>query len=174
MLSAVVILPSQPVRASGRTASESIVRTLASLVPAAVEGILRDVTIAAALDDADLERIEDHAGCELVQETGRRDALVRALGQTRESNIFLIRAGRAPEAGFGEEIAEFLGDGHRLARMRERPGSFLTRLMPGLSPASALLAPRDSLIAIASDDLLQMSRRLGSAQTLRSRARWVD
>ena len=181
MLSAIVIMPSHPVRGSARSgpealarAPEALVRTLAALVPAAVEGVLRDLTIAAALGIAGLERVADHAGCELVRESEPRGALIKALSGTRETNVFLIVAGRAPETGFTEELAEFLRDGHRQAIMRVRPDTFITRLLPGFSPAAALLAPREKLTAIAAGELSYMSRRLGAAQTLRCRARRVD
>ncbi len=149
-------------------------RTLASLVPAVIEGVIRDLTIAACAGEAGLEGIADHAGCGLVQQADCRLALLKALDGTRESNIFLIEAGRAPEAGFAEELAELIGGGQYRARMRERPGSLLTRLLPGLAPAAALLSPRATLTQIAGADLAQMSRRFGAAPTLRLRARRVD
>lgn len=174
MLSAVVIIPTQPVRGSGRGLPEAMVRTLAALVPAAIEGVLRDLAIAAPSGHPELERIADHAGCELIEAGDQKAALMLALKATREDNIFVIPAGRAPEAGFADEIAEMIGDNRRTARMRERPDSFFTRLLPGLSPPAALLAPRETLLAIASGDIPSMSRRLGSAPTLRLRARRVD
>lgn len=149
-------------------------RTLAALVPAAVEGVLRDLTIAAASGIEGLERIADHAGCELVEAATAQAALVTALKGTRENNVFLIRAGRAPETGFADELAELIGEGARMARMRERPDTFLQRLMPSLAPAAALLAPREKLVEIASEDMVQLSRRLGNATAMRSRARRVD
>ncbi len=174
MLSAIVLVPSQTVRVSARPAAEALVRTLSALVPAAIEGVLRDVIIAAATGVAGLEQIADHAGCGLEDAAQPRDALCKALAATREANIFLIMAGRAPETGFAEELAELLGDGQNRARMRDRPGTLLTRIAPGLAPAAALLAPRDVLLKIADDEMSRMSRRLGSAPSLRCRARRVD
>ena len=174
MLSAVVIMSSQPVRASARTPAEAVVRTLSALVPAAVEGLLRDVTIAAPAGIAGLENIADHAGCGLVEAADSRAAILAALAGTRESTIFLIRAGLAPEAGFASELAECLDEGQGCARMRENPHNFITRLLPGLAPVAALLATREKLAAIADHDLAVMSRRLGAAPTLRLRARRVD
>jgi hypothetical protein len=65
MLSAVVLATdlSRPRGAS----SEAVVRTLSALVPAAIEGIVRDVTLACAGDSAELRKIADHAGCEIVE-----------------------------------------------------------------------------------------------------------
>jgi len=174
MLSAIVILPTQPVRASGRSFPDMMVRTLASLVPAAVEGVLRDLTIAAPHGHQELERIADHAGCELVQAETQRDALAQALKATREDNVFLLVAGRAPDTGFADEIAEMIGDGQRIALMRDRPDSFLTRLLPGLSPAAGVLAPRDRLLSFPAADVASISRQIGAARTMRLRARRID
>ena len=149
-------------------------RSLAALVPATVEGILRDVSLASATGVPGLERIADHAGCALIEAADIRAALLQALAATRETNVLLLRAGCAPEAGFGEELSELIGDGHRLARLRERPDGFLTRLFPALAPAAAVLAPRERLAQIAAADFAAISRALGRAPTLRCRARRVD
>lgn len=174
MLSAVVIVPTQPVRGSSRTLADAMVRTLASLVPAAIEGVLRDVTIAAPSGHSGMERIADHAGCELIEAENQKTALLKALNATRESNVFLIPAGRAPETGFADELAEMIGDGMRLARMRERPYNFATRLFPAIAPVSAVLAPREALAAVAANDFRAIVSGLGRAPTLRIRARRVD
>lgn len=174
MLSAVVIIPSSPVRASARTLSDSLVRTLAALVPAAVDGLLRDLTIVAPGDANDIETIADHAGCNFICSADLRAALLQALGAVREDNVLLMRSGRAPEAGYIEEIAELIGDGQRIARMRERPARFAARLFPFLAPAAALLAPREQLTRIADADFARMSFRLGRAPVMRARARHVD
>lgn len=174
MLSAIVIIPAQSVRASARALPDALVRTLAAFVPATIEGVLRDLAIAAPAGHPELDHIADHAGCALIEATDQRAALLLALRQARENNIFVIAAGRAPETGFADEVVELIMEGRLIARMRERPDSFMTRLLPGLAPAAALLAPRDRLGAIAAHDISTMSRRLGRAATLRMRARRVD
>lgn len=174
MLSAVVMVSSQAVPGSGNSPADAVARTLGSLVPAAVEGVLRDVTIAALNGMDSLERIADHAGCGLIQAAQLETAIINALRGARDSSVLLIRAGRAPETGFPEEIAEFLGDGGKEALLRERPQTFLTRLFPGLAPPAALIAPRDRLVEIAAADFARMAARLGRATTLRNRARLVD
>ncbi len=174
MLSAIVLMPSQIVRVSARPVAEALARTLSALVPAAVEGVLRDVTIASITGLDGVARIADHAGCDLVEALQPHEALRKALSSAREANVFVILAGRAPESGFVEELAEFLGDGHNRARMRERSDSLLTRLAPGLAPAAAILASRTELLSIADGEMARMSRRLGSAPSLRCRARRVD
>ncbi|MDB5644321.1 MAG: uncharacterized protein JWN07_3638, partial [Hyphomicrobiales bacterium] len=86
---------------------DALVRTLAALVPAAIEGLVRDVTLA-GLAGSELADIADHAGCEFVESVDAGMIIAHALKIARGPNVFLLRAGRAPEAGFIDEIGDFL------------------------------------------------------------------
>src|SRR6266700_4108337 len=70
-------------------ASEALVRSLASLVRAAVVGVLRDVTIVGAADDG-LAHIADHAGCAFVEAADAQVGLAKALASSRLPLIFAL------------------------------------------------------------------------------------
>ncbi|MDB5651578.1 MAG: uncharacterized protein JWL62_3098 [Hyphomicrobiales bacterium] len=158
------------------TAADAVVRTLSSLVPAAIEGLVRDVTLA-GLMGGELPHISDHAGCTLVESEDARSVLREAIAAARGPNIFIIRAGRAPEAGFIEEIADLLAArsaAERGALLRERPETLRARLFPGLAPSAGLVSTRDVLMQLGATSFASLARRAKPAVTLRARARRVD
>jgi hypothetical protein len=124
MLSALVIATDGK---DAPVAADALVRTLAALVPAAIEGLVRDLTIA-GLAGHDLASIADHAGCEFSESLAASDVIANGLKLVRGPHVFVLRAGHAPEAGFIEEIGDFLnrsGAAERGALMRQKPESFL-------------------------------------------------
>ncbi len=172
MLSALVLA------ADARTpqsAPDAVVRTLAALVPAAIEGLLRDVTLA-GLAGSELAKIADHAGCEFLESAQGASVLSEGLKLTRGPHLLVLRAGRVPEPGFIEEIGDFLArsDAARGALMREAPETFLARTFPGLAPAVGLVAARQRMIDAQAQDLAGLVRALRPALTLRARGRRVD
>jgi hypothetical protein len=102
--------------------AEVLARTLASVVTAKVEGLLGDVRIAGPARK-DLGVVANHAGCALIEAENETDWLGLALQAARGPDVFLLRCGRAPEAGFIEEAADFLAanikDKWRAARATE-------------------------------------------------------
>ena len=145
MLSAIVLAPP----GAGEDASkapESIVRSLAVLVGAAVADLVRDAVIAGPAG-VRLDRIADHAGCGLV-------------------------AGYAPGLGFIDEATDWLAmrGRHDAAALRAEPENLAQRLLPTLAPAAGVLARRSDCLALSASDLPGIARKL-RARTLRSRAR---
>lgn len=173
MLSAIVLASDARMQPA---APDAIVRTMAALVPAAIEGLVRDVTLA-GLAGGELGHIADHAGCVLSESGDPAEVLREALAAARGQKLLVIRAGRAPEAGFIEEISDFLA-GHvsrsHGAIMRDRPDSFVARAFPRLAPVAALVASRDILLKGGVGSLADLTRGLRPAVTLRARARRVD
>ena len=88
--------------------------------------------------------------------------------------MLVIRAGRALEAGFIEELADCLSSGVRAAVVRETPRRMLTRLIPSLSPVAALMAQKAELLKSSATDLAGLARYARPEITLRARARWVE
>jgi hypothetical protein len=149
VLSAIIIVSDGRVPVS--PSPEAVVRTLSALVPAAIEGLVRDVVLAAPSGNADLARIADHAGCQLAEAGGAADVISAGLRMARGDALLVLRAGHAPERGFFEELAD-LNDRLGLlgsARVRAMPERFLTRLLPGLAPSVGLVALRRNLPAQA-------------------------
>lgn len=149
-------------------------RTLSALVPAAVEGVVRDVTLAAPQGRTGMRKIADHAGCELVEGPDTASLFRRAFEATRNPGIFAIRAGRAPEQGFADELADLIAGGDPAAIMRESPRALLTRLFPGFAPVAGLVARRDRLLRAPSASFAALARQARATQTLRARARILD
>jgi len=154
--------------------AEGVVRTLASLVPAAVEGVVRDVTLAASAGRPGMRRIADHAGCELIESDDPVRVLGAALTAARNANVFILRAGRAPETGFTEELTDLLSTGAGAAVMREAPRRLLTRVVPGLAPIAGLVARRDRLMITQARAFHELVRHAGSPPAMRTRARLVE
>ena len=173
MLSAIILATD---RAAPQSASsEAVVRTLSALVSAAIEGIVRDVTLACAGDNTDLRKIADHAGCEIAGAADPSGAIAAGLASARGDLLLVLRAGYAPQAGFIEEIADMFQRATRpnALRFRTVPDSFLTRLAPGFAPVQGLVAKR-SVLDATSADFATLVSRAGAAPTARARLRRVD
>jgi hypothetical protein len=153
---------------------EGVVRTLASLVPAAVEGVVRDVTLAAPSGRPGMRKIADHAGCELIESDDPARVLGAALMAARNANVFILRAGRAPETGFTEELTDLLSTGAGAAIMRESPRRLLTRVVPLLAPIAGLVSRRDRLLDTKARAFHELVRHAGSLRAMRTRARLVE
>ena len=163
----------------GRTSADMallLVRTLACLVPLKVDGVLCDVRIAGPAA-AGLGLIANHAGCELVESDDETDRLRLALEAARGQNIFLLLSARAPEAGFIEEVNDFLGRSAnaplRVAGLRASPERFLERLFPSLTKIAGLIAARDLLLREACSGFQDLVRSVGATTILHTRARRI-
>ena len=155
---------------------DALVRTLAALVPAAIEGLVRDLTIAGVAGQ-DLPAIADHAGCEFSESVAAADVLANGLKLVRGPNVFVLRAGHAPEAGFIEEMGDVLnrsGAGERGALMRQKPESFLPTLVPALSPVVGLMASRERMLRAQALRFPGLVAQVKPQITLRARGRRVD
>jgi hypothetical protein len=152
---------------NGVPSSEAVVRTLAALVPAAIEGVVRDVALAVRQPSDDVVRIADHAGCALV--TGEADLLRRSLDALKEPRLVVLRAGRVPERAFVGELADLAAyRASACALLLDAPDGWLTRLAPGLSRPSGVVAPR-SLLRPEADGVRGLARALPSPAILKAR-----
>jgi hypothetical protein len=179
VLSAIVLCEETTggVEPRGMDSAEALVRTLASLVRANVEGLLRDVVIAGP-EGHGLGLIADHAGCGLIEAGTEPIWLRRALEAARGPDLLLLRSGHAPELGFIEEVGDFIsGRGGasalRAARLHAAPEAFLERLFPRLAPLAGLIAPRDLCLGAPAGRFDILVRHVGKAKALRSCARRV-
>lgn len=174
MLSAVIVASDGRVRVSA--SPEAMVRTLASLVPAAIEGLIRDVTLAATNGTAQAAEIADHAGCALALSAGPDSVLAAGLAAARGDLVLILRAGRAPEAGFIEEITDMFGVARTRAPaaaiLRASPATLLQRLFPGLGAVEGLIV-RKAAIAPGVSSLEQLRGALASPREFRCRLRLV-
>ena len=176
MLSTIVFCEDLPARHPGRDLAEVLARTLASLVTAKVEGLLGDVRIAGPARKG-LNVVANHAGCALIEAENEMDCLSLALHAARGPDVFLLRCGRAPEAGFIEEATDFgakkNGGETRPARLRASPESFIERVFPPAAPLAGLIAPRSLLLRAPRGGFQELARGIGPATTFQTHARRI-
>lgn len=116
--------------------------TLAALVPAAVDGALREVVVAGLPNDPDCRSIADHAGCRVAATDG---VPAEASARLRGSWILLLRSGdRLPEDWL-DGVDRHLARSDRPARLTvQRHDWPRWRRLVGWR-AFACLVPRDEL-----------------------------
>jgi len=108
MLSAVIAV---------RDEEEGLARTLASLIPAVAEGVLRDASILDSGGLTGIATIADAAGCRRFEgDVG--ETLPHALSAARGQWVLALRPGVVLEAGWFREAAEFV---ERAASMDKPP-----------------------------------------------------
>lgn len=128
---------------------------------------MRDVAIAARRPSDDFSRIADHAGCALM--TGEADLLRRSFDALKEQRLVVLRAGRAPERSFVGELADLAAyRASACALLLDAPDGWLTRLAPGLSRPSGVVAPR-SLLRPDAESVGALARALPSPAILKAR-----
>jgi hypothetical protein len=154
--------------------AEVLARTLASHVTAKVEGLLGDVRIAGPAGKG-LGGVANHAGCALIEAENEAEWLGLAVQAARGPDVFLLRCGRAPEAGFIEEAGDFLAgnikDKWRAARLRAAPERFIERVFPPAAPLAGLIAPRGLLLRAPRGGFQKLARCIGPAATFQTRVR---
>ena len=167
MLSTIVVTPAAAADAAGR--ARAFMRTLAALVPAAVEGVVRDVTLLQVGDGASLAGIADEAGCQVVEERDFPAALARGVAGARSPWIFVVKAGTVPSRCFGEEAARALEGGLPAGGallLREQPTSLPARWFPSLAPVAGVILSRDRLSGAPCAGFADVVRRARPARTL--------
>jgi hypothetical protein len=146
---------------------EAVVRTLAAIVPAAVENVVCDVALIGPAAEAamrvDLSAIADHAGCSLFLADSEGEGLRAGLTATRREIALILRAGYAPRQGFVAELADFAGRGslgpERAAALRvERKG--IRETLALRAPLAGLLAQRAALLSRNFKDFDDLVRRI--------------
>ena len=170
MLSAIVLAPQQAGDDTLKS-QESVVRSLAVLVGAAVADLVRDAVIAGPAD-LRLGKIADHAGCGLAEDDAPERALGAALRQVRCDHVLVLQGGFAPGFGFIDEATDWLSmrGRHDAAALRAEPETFIQRLAPAAAPARGILGRKSDCLDVSARSVPDLAKRL-RARTLRSRAR---
>ena len=176
MLSTIIFCEDWPAGQCGGDLTVALARTLASLVTAKVEGLLGDVRIAGPAGKG-LRVVANYAGCALIEGENEQEWLRLAGQAARGPDVFLLRCGRAPEAGFIEEAADFLAantkDKSSTACLRAVPESFIERIFPSAAPLAGLIAPRGLLLRAPCGGFQKLARCIGPATTFQTRARRI-
>jgi glycosyltransferase involved in cell wall biosynthesis len=103
----------------------ALVRTLATLVPAVAEGVVRDVVVADVGSSDDTRVVADAAGCGIIGVASPETALAEVAGGVRCAWILLIYPGVTLEVGWHDEAAAFVA---RQAHQGAAAGCGLFRL----------------------------------------------
>lgn len=102
-----------------------LVRTLASLVPASMAGLVADVVIADAGSTDDTARVADAGGCEFLQLSAPRgERLMQAAQHARAKWLLFLAPGVALEPGWVQEANVFLQDAWATPRGETRTATF--------------------------------------------------
>ncbi|MFD2237221.1 glycosyl transferase family 2 [Aureimonas populi] len=149
MLSAFIQSRDEPAR---------LASTLASLVPGAVEGLLRDVTVVDEGMGEQARVVADHAGCSICRPPDLSAALLGAKGEW----VLLLSAGARLGQGWTDAVALHIasGRGRPASFSRSRFLAFALPLRGPASLASGVLAPKRLLVEArgASPTLADLAR----------------
>lgn len=144
MLSVIVIVPP---RADRARPFAPLLRTLAALVTASVDGMVRDVTLLALGPVDDVAGIADEAGCGVIAGDDFGTAMTRSLRLAKSAWVCVMQAGTVPGATFVEDVASALaqnGDPPQALLLRGEGRAF-GRLFPRLATVAGVIAPRARL-----------------------------
>ena len=172
MLSTIVLLPA----AYGAVVrpAERVVRTLAPLVAAGVEGLVGDVVIAGPAALPELGAVADAAGCGLAADAREADWLAAAVRRARRPDLLILRVGYALGPDVIEEARDALAAGlARPVRLRAAARSLAQHLVPALAPTVGVLATTAQCRARLPCEFRPLVRALAPATTLRARLRPV-
>ena len=125
----------------------ALASTLAALVPAAVEGVLRDVIVVASDADEETHRVAEAAGCRIVS-----DGIAEAVASARGEWLLLLEPGARPQPGWLQAIEMQVERGAAAARFRLGGGwrGWLRRVTGRVRPLEqGLLIRRDLVMAQA-------------------------
>ncbi|ACB95895.1 hypothetical protein [Beijerinckia indica] len=152
--------------------AQAMVSTLTGLVPAHVDGLLRDMIIIGPAGH-DLALIADHAGCGLVEAETEAEGFAAAIAMARGPGLFLLKAGFRLETGFIEECRRHLRQGDDplpLCIKGRRPETLFERLWPTRRPLAGLILPRGNGTMRPGETFASLSQRYRKEKPLRCRA----
>jgi glycosyltransferase involved in cell wall biosynthesis len=143
--------------------AEALARTLASLVPAAVEGFVRDVTVRDLGSEDETRKVCDHAGARWM-ESGELSEIIKTA--RCDWLLFLTPGARLLDGWIEPASAHIrkMTSPARFARSRAHKLGLFTRLKGGLDPLSeGLLIQRRQALALARENMTAQGLARGLA-----------
>ena len=132
-----------------RNDEEGLARTLASLVGAAVEGVVREVVVCDRGSTDGTAAVADRAGCALLADAD----IAAGVRQAKGDWLLLLEPGARPEGDWMAAVLEYAATATMpacLARSRAHRAPFLSRLVGRPGPlADGLLITRRQAAALA-------------------------
>lgn len=132
-----------------RNHEEALARTLGALVPAAVEGLVREVVVCDLGSTDRTQYIAEHAGCHFLAQGGIAAGIRQAKGEW----LLLLEPGARLLDGWTEEVAIHTAkaaQAARFSRARADRTPFLARVFSASRPlAEGLLVPKRLALALA-------------------------
>lgn len=116
-----------------RNQEEPLARSLAALVPGAVEGLIREVVVLDRGSTDGSRRVAEAAGCRLLDDVD----LKQAVAGLRSEWLFLLEAGARPLSGWIDRFSDHMSTREVAARLSPARGhrpSFLARLKRPSAP----------------------------------------
>ena len=133
-----------------RNDEEGLARTLASLVGAAVEGVVRDVTVCDGGSTDQTKRVAEHAGCHFIA----GGDLSKVISAARGEWLMLLEPGARPVDGWTESVVDHVASRQGPACLTESGQGrfpFLSRLFGARRALStALILRKEDAIALLS------------------------
>ena len=170
----VLLLSFEPRGRRAATPGEAV-RTLASLVPATVDGIVRDLCLSGPTTEPGLADVADHAGCAYQPAERVPDAIRLGARQLRSPHVLVTLSGTVFDRPFIEELSGLLptllhaGPTYILRAARH---DLIGRVFPSSGAAAGVLAPRHWLETTDAATIGDLARRAGPKRGFKSRV-WV-
>jgi glycosyltransferase involved in cell wall biosynthesis len=133
-----------------RNHEEALARSLGALVPAAVEGFVREVIVCDRGSTDHTQYVAEHAGCHFLANGGIAAGIRQAKGEW----LLLLEPGARLADGWTEEVAVHAAhqtSSARFSRVRSDRAPFLMRIFSARRPlAQGLLITKRQALALAS------------------------
>lgn len=128
---------------------EALARTLASLVPGAVEGVVREVIVCDRGSTDHTHRVAEHAGCQYLATGG----IAAGIRQARFEWLLILEPGARLVEGWADEVAAYTARNTmaaRFSRSRAHRPPFLSRVFSGnRALADGLLIPKRQALPLS-------------------------
>lgn len=147
-----------------RNDEEGLARTLGSLIPAAVEGVVREVIVCDRGSSDGTHRVAEHAGCHFLASGG----IAAGIRQAKAEWLLLLEPGARLVDGWTDDVVEHTAKltlAARFSRSRASRVPFLSRVFSGnraLSEGLVITKRQATALSRAAHDAEAIARGLAT------------